>query len=392
MVSKRKKMNGLTYDNSKTIGLVTLYNDNFGSILQAYSTYSFIESMGYKCILLELEDNSGYLTKLKKIPIILYKSIKYKGFFSDKMLQAVSRKKERNMLSKGTKQKMDNFVNSNFVIKKYNSKQIKNIDKEYGYFVTGSDQVWNGYSGFRFLLFASRKKRICLAPSFGTDEIKPYIVNDIKKGLMGFDVLTTREETGVNIIKQLVNRKAIRLPDPTVLYNKKEWEIFCKDGIKEQNYLLCHFLNEPNDLAITCIGKMQEKTKNKIICITNNYQKYNKLDKVFFLDVSPSDYVSLIDFADYVFTDSFHTSLFSINLAKQFAVFDRQHLHNNSQRNRITDLLGRLNLSDRFIKYEKDFEKLSNVDEQSLESERIKIREYILKYLNINKASLNSEK
>lgn len=66
------------------VGIVTLYRDNFGSILQAYSTYSFVEKLGYDCTILELKYSTGLMDKIIKIPKFLYKCIRYKGYISER--------------------------------------------------------------------------------------------------------------------------------------------------------------------------------------------------------------------------------------------------------------------------------------------------------------------
>lgn len=366
----------------KKVGLITLYRDNFGSILQAYSTYSFVRSLNYECKIIHLRYSNSKIEKIKKIPSFLFMCVAYRDFFSDRIRKRKSYTKEVNLLANETKKKMNTFVDSVFEIDVCDSRDIKCLNRRYDFFITGSDQVWNGYNDFYFLTFADKGKRIAFAPSFGTNELKAYSKNRIKKALNKFSILSVREESGARIIKELTGKDAIRLADPTVLKSKEEWREFAKNGMKKEDYILIHFLNKPNEIALRYINEYLKKYKCTAYCICNEYEEYNKLMYHKFIDINPYDYVSLINDANYVFTDSFHSTLFSLNLETQFFTFDRQHFNGQTQRSRITDLLDRANMKNRFILYKQETIVFSNTIEWSsdylFEKERNELKKYIL--------------
>lgn len=343
------------------IGIITLYEDNFGSILQAFSTYSYINSLGYTCDLLKVNCSGTYLNRVLKIPYILYKSVRYKNFFRDRIKKMIASQKERTLLSQNTKYKMAQFIDATFRIRTVDKKILKKLNDEYVFFIIGSDQVWNGYYDYRFLGFADKEKRIAFAPSFGS-ELKDYYKKDIKRGLEGFESLSVREESGAQIIRELTGKEAIRLPDPTILLTKKEWECFASKGIKKSNYIFVHFLNNPNLLALTAINSYLEEHDCIAYCVCNRYEEYNQFNRYEFIDITPYDYVSLINNANFVFTDSFHSVLFSLNLETQFLTFERQYFHGNTQSSRIIDLLHRVDMQNHFIFEEMQF----NFDEKVL--------------------------
>lgn len=66
----------------------------------------------------------------------------------------------------------------------------------------------------------------------------------------------------------------------------------------------------------------------------------------------------MINNADMVFTDSFHSTLFSLNMETQFLTFDRQHFHGNSQRDRIISLLERVEMKYRFVTTDIDIDSI----------------------------------
>lgn len=80
-----------------------------------------------------------------------------------------------------------------------------------------------------------------------------------------------REESGARIIKELTGKEAIRLADPTVLKSKEEWQEFAKNGMKKEDYILIHFLNKPNEIALRYINEYLKKYKCTAYCICNEY-------------------------------------------------------------------------------------------------------------------------
>lgn len=367
----------------KKIGIVTLYQDNFGSILQAYSTYYFLKKEGYSSVLLEYTFDKSKVKKILKVPGFVIKCICYPEYIKDRKKVKNASKKDMNLLSKNTKRKMDEFIRKEFEIEECNSRNISSLSKKYDYFITGSDQVWNGYNSFKFLEFTGKKKKISLAASFGSETIKAYFKDNIKNALKSFEEISVREESGVRIVKELTGKDAIRLADPTILFTKQEWRKFATNGMKKKNYVLLHFLNEPSEVALKIIAEYLKKNKCIVYCICNNYKVYNGLLECQFIDVGPEDYISLIDNAEFVFTDSFHSTLFSINLETQFVTFERQYLHGNSQSSRIENLLKRVNMIERYVQNENfEFGELYSWNSNELFfAEREKIKNYLKRSL-----------
>ena len=79
---------------------------------------------------------------------------------------------------------------------------------------------------------------------------------------------------------------------------------------------------------------------------------YNKADEGFGdytpFDIGPAEFVNLIRNAEYVFTDSFHGSVFSVIYQKQFMVFNRYSDNSVSSKNsRIDSFCANYGLSER---------------------------------------------
>lgn len=371
----------------KKIGLITLHKNNFGSILQCYSVKRYIESLGYECAVIEIFGRK-YLFEMR-IELILDLIITFfdspKDFFRFFKLRK-SGKIENSFLSSATKNAMNNFVKKELAPQQYSISELRKIgrNKEFIAFIAGSDQIWNcsrKVSGFYFLDFAPSYKKIAVAPSFGISDIPRRYKKNLKKNLNSFHNLSVREETGVRIISDLTGKSAIRLADPTLINNKNEWEKISETEIVTEQYIFLHFLSEPSLSAKKLIRDFVTDFSIKFILFGYKCDFFDSLDNIQFVDGGPLDYIKYISNSKYVFTDSYHTTLFSINLKKQFLTFDRNHLHQYTQKSRIVDLLKRYELIDRFIEQEFDFNDKKEIkewkSEKKLESDRILIREYI---------------
>ena len=138
--------------------------------------------------------------------------------------------------------------------------------------------------------------------------------------------ICVREESGKRLIKGLVGRDVPVVCDPTLLFTGEEWlSIQKQEIIIKEPYILCYFLgnNPPH-------RKFAERLKNatgcKIVALTH-LDEYVKSDEGYAdympYDIDPADFLNLIRNAEYVCTDSFHCSVFSMLYKKIFFTFKR---------------------------------------------------------------------
>ncbi|SIN81443.1 Polysaccharide pyruvyl transferase [Fibrobacter sp. UWB11] len=371
------------------IGLVTLYRENYGSILQCYSLKFFLNSLNNECDVLYLKDDENlfHLDVIKRkirtlINIIFNPSFLRFLFFSKLGLN------KRN-LTKGSESKMDVFVDLFLQPKCVLSTDLKKKEwlNQYDNFVVGSDQIWNVchiVKPFYFLQFAPRKKRIAVAVSFGISKIPWINQKNLRTALNGFDFISVREETGVEIVKKYSKANVCRVADPTFLYDADEWRDIAKNTKPiQKKYILFHFLNEPEQVAVESVKWLSEHLDLDVVAVGYWHKVLNTVDRINLKEEGPLGYASLIDNAEYILTDSFHTCLFSINFEKKFFVFSRRYVM-LSQNSRIYDMLNRFALQDRLIS---DIENLKNKYLENLpkhvkniiEKERADIRNFVKK-------------
>ena len=111
---------------------------------------------------------------------------------------------------------------------------------------------------------------------------------------------------------------------------------------------ICYFLST-NRAVKKYISEFAKKKRMKIV-ILPHVGGINISDCFFgdmrLYDISPSQFVSLIKYADYVLTDSFHASVFSCIYKKKFVVFSRRG--GERMNSRLHSLLKLYSSNDRF--------------------------------------------
>lgn len=252
----------------------------------------------------------------------------------------------------------------------------KEWGKQFGFFICGSDQIWNPYyattSELAFCSFAP-EKTICLAPSFGVSEIPEYRKQEYGRWLNRIRTLSVREGAGKKIIKDLTGRDAELLLDPTMLLPAESWEAMCRQPQQRLpgHYIACYFLGRIDRNLVRKISQLShEKNLPVVMLFDITTPRYYSFD--------PAEVLYTIRQADYVLTDSFHGTVFSILFQKNFTVFGRNE-GGSSMNSRLETLLSAFHLSDRVAG--KNSQEIMRTQweyvKQKLEQEQRKAEEYL---------------
>lgn len=191
-------------------------------------------------------------------------------------------------------------------------------------YVTGSDMVWNPawlaqpYAPVYYLDFVETERRIAYAPSFGVSEIPAEHRGRIAAYLRSFDYLSAREESGSKIIRELIGRQVPLVLDPTLLQPRTVYDsLVIEPDINK--YILLYPMHWSPDLCRMAMI-VRERLKIPLIAVVpiyGNPWKYRFADKVVY-DAGPAEFLGWLKYADFVCTNSFHGSVFSIIYQKQF--------------------------------------------------------------------------
>lgn len=315
------------------VGIVTIFdpNANYGNKLQNYAVYQILLGMG-------LEPKTLYVEK---------QGVNLKGrikFFIHKITNYNFAKNVNYWKYRYEKIKKFDKFNCKYIPNEQ-IKSFDNLNKEYDYFVVGSDQVWNPnwYNRMKkeayLLNFAKSKQKVCFSPSFGLSELPNEWKEHFRNALKTFPNISVREEAGAKIVKELTGKTAEVLIDPTLMLKKEEWiKIESKPENLDfnQEYILTYFLG----------GKTKEQEEYiKKIADDNKLTIYNLLDytEPKLRKIDPAEFIYLIHNAKIVFTDSFHACVFSFIFVKPFQVFPRNGTTGNMM-SRIETLLNKFSL------------------------------------------------
>lgn len=221
--------------------------------------------------------------------------------------------------------------------------EFADIADDYDYLVTGSDQVWNVPSNWEetFLKFAPSEKRIAYAASISCPEIPQDKQQTFIDGVNGMKEISVREQAGADLIQQLTGRRVQVVADPTMLVTAEDWRSIARkpSWLKgDEQLLVTYFLGKRPDSVIESIAR------------ENGLQIVNMLDERVFehYAIAPEEWLWLIDHARFMYTDSFHGTVFSILFRTPFVVTERVDAGcAKKMTSRIDTLLAKFDLSDR---------------------------------------------
>lgn len=321
----------------KKIGIISIYdNTNLGNRLQSYALFSFLAKMNKPCECIKSNTDTTIKDYLKKF----------------------LKKHVANITKNPYWLREKNFSEFNKYIK-YSKQSLFSKEQEinktmsglYSYFIVGSDQIWNpefaGF-GYYFLDFVKeRKKKIAYAASIGLSKVDEDYAIKMKKYLSDFNYISVREDAANEMLTKLTGRKDIKtLIDPTLLLTSEEWEKVMKKPkiYKGEKYILLYFLGELNENRRRKIEVLAKKEGCKIIEILNPNDPY--------YTSGPAEFLFLEKNAKYIFTDSFHSSVFSVIFNVPFVIFDREENGMGKMNSRIDTLVSTLKLKDRWYNEE----------------------------------------
>ena len=340
------------------VGIITFHNsDNYGAVLQTMALQNTVrnfnksvEVIDYRCAhkkryyrLLDIgkhKNLKGNIYGIINYPYRLIKYIKFEGF----------RKRHLSCTNKV-----------------YRTTESLHHTHSWDIVITGSDQVWNyintGFDQTYLLDFVENDyQKIAYAASFGINHIELPYQETYHKLLSHIKFLSVRESSAQTIVADLINRTPKVVVDPTMLLTADTWRTYIKPSTKREKYILLYTIN--NSKAINRLAhEFARLTGYKVVKIATNILDYISTWKIAL--PSPLEFISLINDSEYVLTDSFHGTILSINLNKNFYTY---HEAEKGANRRLTDLLKSFDLQNRIIYSKQHFPTLSEIDYNTINS------------------------
>lgn len=332
------------------IGFITTHQyKNFGTFLQCYALQYTLTKLGHHVEVVDYQRKEYQKKWIEKTRIILGDIRRYPLKNLRIILNYPFLMKRICLFNK--------FYKRNFQLssQKYpTSDSLKKNPPIYDLYISGSDQIWNptlnGFIEPYFLTFVPKGRiKAAYAPSIGIAKLNEKQQDTFKRLLHDFKFISCREKSGVQLLNNCGIINVTQVIDPTLLVDKEYWlSLSQKSSINKQQYGLTYFLSK-TDYKEKLINPLF-KTKRRLDLTMETDCNYKSI-----LAAGPYEFLSLINNADFICTDSFHGVVFSILFEKEFYALPRHNEGNiNSQNSRITDFLKDLGLSDRWIQHQEN--------------------------------------
>lgn len=335
-------------DRMKTITIITLQNvRNYGSVLQAFATQKMFESLGCKV------DFFNYVRSNNATPWSRVKSWTKQKNWLVKIVMSLVLYPTFLLQDKRFKKFLTQKLNVQRQVCS-TMEDFKKLKLTSDIYCTGSDQTWN--SGWNegvlpelFLGFVPDNiRKIAYSASFGKDRLDDWEKDETRKLLNRYQAVSVREGAGVEICNDLGRNDAVLVLDPTLQLDRSFWSAYAGKTPLQKGYVLIYQLNTNKEFD----RYAKEFAYRKGLSLVRFCTRIDQILKCGKSVIVPEvfDFVRYIYHADYVITDSFHATAFSINVNTQFI-----SIYPNDYSSRLNSILKRVELEDRHLSAYDDF-------------------------------------
>ena len=340
-------------------------DNNWGSLLQSWALQQVLIHEGIESQIVDYKPNNLKINTAK-YPILYNWPIKsvYINFVKDSM----------NFYRRDKKFKK--FIRDHYTVsKKCNKKTLSSLKVDG--FITGSDIIWNEkfWNGIEPAYFCDcvgmdKKINMSYAPSMGAEGFSNETLRFLPKLLENYKYLSIRELSRVDFLQEFTEKRVYHTIDPTLLLSSKDYDQITSDRLVSDEYILVYCVGQDEKLIYQAIdyAKRHDLKIVTIKCVPS--KKFVHPDVICFDDAGVEEWLSLIKYADCIFTTSFHASIFSVIYKKQF-----YSIYTEFSKDKICGLLDMLGIVNKsFYKDDYQIEKLEYIDYIDVYS-RLKIKQ-----------------
>ncbi|MBR2992905.1 MAG: polysaccharide pyruvyl transferase family protein [Clostridiales bacterium] len=360
------------------IGILTYHNAiNYGAVFQTYALQQFLTDKGFDTYVIDYKNKS------------VENQYRFKRLRLNKQLSTNLKWNIQQFIYLPAKKKNFKTWQKKFRLLKLEDKEkLKNTTAFLDKVIVGSDQVWklkaHDYDSTFFLDFVEEKKRVSYAASFGSSNLDEQEKTYLSNYLLHIPFISVREESGVEIVKNLTGKNAVSVLDPVLLMNKDFWMSNMKNSVNRYgDYLFVYQIGSGDYLPTLC-KKIANEYCLKVIYVADNLLTMlsygpSSINKS---SVGPEDFLTLLYNAKMVCTNSFHATALSLVMHKDFYTVVKGK-ENDLWNTRMYSLLKRFNLTNRIIQVGDKVESFSSCNFDSFD--------YLLKsYKNSSEEFLNT--
>lgn len=361
-------------------GVITFHNaHNYGATLQTWALQKALKKLGAEPCVIHYHPES--IDRL-------YLPVKMKSFaerwkYLTKRSVRVRARKLRKKYEKYTA-----FLAKNLqLVGDYRTyEELKANPPGMDCYITGSDQVWNtdhtgGFDPTYLLDFAEEgSRRLSYAASVGREVFLPQYRESFAKSLARFDAISVREASAVRAVEEAAGKKPAVVLDPTLLLNREEYDEIKVPSERKERYILVYMM-ENNRSLIRLANNISVVTGLPVIQRKPGKLFRNELDS--FFTHTPGEFLGEMEKAEYVITNSFHGTVFSIIYNRPFISM----LHSETG-SRTIDLLKSLGLESHILEDAKAFKDMGQFTIESPDTLRLRIESLRLKSLEFLRNAL----
>lgn len=316
------------------IGLLSMQRVyNYGSFWQAYCLKKMLTNLGHDVEFIDIipgkklhtqsYKHSFSLRKLKRIPYYIFQDKRGKIF-------------------------------NKFQIQKLGCNEKKNYSNDYDGILIGSDEVFNFIQnspwGYSTQLYGGiHNPNVCsYAGSFGystyNDVLEFKLSNSMRYALQNLKNISVRDSNSLEIISRLLpDRTIYRHLDPVLIGDLPIPE---RNEVNEKYMIVYAYDFRFKDKEYISVIKEYAKKMNLKIFSVGFYQDW--VDKNIVTD--PYELLKFFRNAEYIVTDTFHGTIFSIRCMKKFVTVVR-----DTNLQKLSSLLENVKLTDRILRNSTDF-------------------------------------
>ena len=370
------------------VGILSMQRiKNYGSFLQAYGLKGMIESLGHEVEFVDYKVEAPVVDEENNVIIS-----------KDPLLKRGIRKIYKNLvkLTPAAKNRKRMFEKRLEFMRTYEEKLYpmlgitkENYRPKLDALVIGSDEVFNclqsnkdvGFSPELFGADNNADKLISYAASFGNttlERLKEFNKDkEIAGYLENFDALSVRDKNSISLVKELTGRDPYYHLDPVLVSD------FSKERVKDcgkRDYIIIYAYSARITAEEKKIIKDFARKKGKKLVAISGYHDF--VDEYWY--GTPFEVLEFFNKADYIITDTFHGSIFSIINNKPFVTLVRPTVGNSyGNEEKLMDLLTRLGLEDRIARNDEMIPSILSapIDYDRVDALRAKERQNTLNYL-----------
>ncbi len=307
-------------------------HENVGAVLQCYALQKTITSYGHKCEVIDYVCDPADR-------IFGYQSFKVKGIkkYITSCIGVISRLPKKPAFISFRKNILE-------TTKKYDKRNISELDGVYDGYIVGSDNVWNskltGLDGAYFFDFVTDdRKKASYAASMGLAAVPEDERDTFREGIKNFSYISLRERAAAEDIGKLLGRETFDTCDPTIFLTREEWDGLVIEPKIKRPYVLVYHMS-PSASFVKFASDFAKSKGLPIVYVPFPYGFCKCSPKP---HIGPCEWLGYIKNASYVVTDSFHGCVFS-------SIYERNLIIKVSQLGeRIKNLTEKLGIQDRMV-------------------------------------------